>query len=83
MATATMKVFNLLKVLDQEVRKRAREAPYLRSIGDRAEEVARMFHERQMDALEALEELLKLRDEAAEADEARQETNLSVDGFSV
>ena len=34
MATATMKVFNLLKVLDQEVRKRAREAPYLRSIGD-------------------------------------------------
>ena len=79
----TVKVFNLLKVLDQEVRKRSREAPYLRPIGERAEEVARMFHERQMDTQEALQELLKLRGEAMEADEARKDSNLSVDGFSV
>lgn len=79
----TVKVFNLLKVLDQEVRKRASQAPYLRPIGERAEEIARLFHERQMDALVALDELLKLKGEAEAADEARQETNLTVDGFSV
>lgn len=79
----TVKVFNLLKVLDNEVRKRSQEAPYLRPIGERAEEIARLFRERQMDALDALQELLDLKDEAAAADEARRQTNLSVDGFSV
>lgn len=79
----TVKVFNLLKVLDQEVRNRAREAPYLRPIGERAEEIARLFHERQLDTQQALDESLKLREEAEEADKARRDTKLSVDGFSV
>jgi type I restriction enzyme R subunit len=79
----TVKVFNLLKVLDEQVRERGREAPYLVPIGERAEEVARQFHERQLDTQVALDELTKLLTEARAADERRQQSDFSTEGFSV
>ena len=78
----TVKVFNLLKVLDQNVHQREKEAPYLRPIGERAEEIARLFNERQIDTQDALEELWKLHQEMDEADARRHETDLTIDGFS-
>ena len=78
----TVKVFNLVKVLEQNVRQRAKEAPYLRPIGERAEQIARQFNERQLDTQDALDELQKLRQEIDDADARRQETDLTIDGFS-
>ncbi len=65
------------------IARRSKEAPYLIPIGERAEEIARQFHEGQLDTVTALEELTKLREEALAADDARKETKLSVDGFGV
>jgi type I restriction enzyme R subunit len=78
-----VKVFNLLKVLEQQVRERAREAPYLVPIGERAEEIAKAFEERQSSTEEALAELTSLLNEAGEADETRELSDFSVEGFSV
>jgi type I restriction enzyme R subunit len=44
----TVKVFNLLKALDQLVRQNAGKEPYLISIGDRAAEIAAAFEDRQV-----------------------------------
>jgi type I restriction enzyme R subunit len=79
----TVKVFNLVKVLEQQVRDRSRHAPYLVPIGERAVEVARLFYERQIDTQTALDELTKLLSEAQAADQRRQESDLSTEGFSV
>ncbi len=78
-----IKVFNLLKVLDQQARDRSKEAPYLIPIGERAEEVARAFEDRQLTTQQALDELTGLLNEAREADSSREASDFSVEGFSV
>jgi type I restriction enzyme R subunit len=79
----TVKVFNLLKVLEQEVRRRAAGAPYLVPIGERAEQIAQAFEAQQLSTQEALEELAGLLHEVNDADESRERSDFSVDGFSV
>jgi type I restriction enzyme R subunit len=79
----TVKVFNLLKVIEKMVRDQANEAPYLVPIGQRAEEVARKFFERQVDSQEALEQLTMTLEDARTADRERADTNLSLEGFLV
>jgi type I restriction enzyme R subunit len=79
----TVKVFNLLKVLQQEVRRRAAAAPYLVPIGERAEEIATAFEQRQLTTQQALDELTRLLEEAREADQSREQSDFSVEGFSV
>ncbi|MBI3979889.1 MAG: type I restriction endonuclease subunit R, partial [Chloroflexi bacterium] len=61
----------------------AAQQPYLISIGERAEEIARAFEERQANAEEALRQLEDLLREYRQAEAARQETNLSPEGFAV
>ena len=78
-----VKVFNLLKVLDQQLRQRSKEAPYLVPIGERAEEIAQAFEDRQLSTQQALDELTKLLNEAREADSSREASDFSVEGFSV
>jgi len=79
----TVKVFNLLKALDQLVSQKAGMEPYLISIGDRADEIAAAFEERQMATQEALAELDRLIRAAREAQKLRDETKLSPEAFAV
>lgn len=79
----TVKVFNLLKVLHDLVHGKAHEQPWLISIGDRAEAIARAFEQRQQttqDALAALEELVR---DLREAEHRRDETGLAPEAFAV
>ncbi len=66
----TVKIFNLLKSIQQAVAQEAAQAPYLLSIGERAEAIAQAYRSRQQSTLEtlsALEELIR------EINQARRE----------
>lgn len=82
-APDTVKVFNLVKALRREVEINARQAPYLLSIGQRAEEIVRLFQERQLSTKEALEQLQELVSEYQEAEGQRKERNLPTEAFAV
>jgi type I restriction enzyme R subunit len=79
----TVKVFNLLKALDELVRQKAGIEPYLISIGDRAEAIAAAFEDRQMETQRALAELERLVSAVREAQKLRDETQLSPEAFAV
>src|SRR5690606_35536954 len=70
----TVKVFNLLKALANLASEQAAEDPYLVSIGERAEQVAKAFEERQMTTQQALKSLQKLVEDVNEAERQRDET---------
>ena len=79
----TVKVFNLLKSIQNLIANQAHQAPYLHSIGDRAETIVQAFQLRQKatkEALEALEELIR---EINQAERERAEKNLKPASFSV
>jgi type I restriction enzyme R subunit len=78
-----IKVFNLVKVLDDQVRRKGSHAPYLIPIGERAEQIALLFQQRQIDAIKALEELAKLLEEARQAETAQEASGFSIESFSV
>ncbi len=79
----TVKVFNLLKALDQLTQQEGGREPYLLSIGDKAEQVAQAFEERQKTTQETLEELRRLIQEVLEARQERQATEMSPESFAV
>jgi type I restriction enzyme R subunit len=79
----TVKVFNLLKTLNDLVQEKAGQQPFLVSIGDKAEEIARAFEDRQKTTQETLAELEKVIRELAEAQRKKDETDLSPEGFAV
>ena len=79
----TVKVFNLLKAIDHLVLESAGKEPYLISIGDRAEEIAQAFEDRQRTTQETLEELKKLIQEISEARKEREGKDLSPEAFAV
>lgn len=79
----TVKVFNLLKSIENMVNGQGGQAPYLHSIGERAMAIARSFQERQQatqDALQALEELIR---EINLAEKERAEMNLKPESFAI
>ena len=79
----TVKVFNLLKSIEQMVEQQGGLAPYLYTIGERALAIARAFQERQQatqQALQALEELIR---EINLAEKERAEMNLKPESFAV
>lgn len=78
-----VKVFNLLKILERNVREKVSGAPYLVSIGERAEKIAEAFQQRQIDTEAALEALLELLEEARQAQQQQRESGLDLDAFSV
>lgn len=79
----TVKVFNLLKAIRTLITKEGAHLPHLIPIGERAEQIARAFEERQATTRETLRQLELLVREFAEADKARQESDLSPEGFAV
>jgi type I restriction enzyme, R subunit len=79
----TVKVFNLVKVLEEGARQKGAQQPYLIPIGERAEQIAEAFQQRLIDAKRALEELTALLKEAQAAEQERQESGMSMEAFSV
>jgi type I restriction enzyme R subunit len=79
----TVKVFNLLKAIDQLTRDNADREPYIISIGDKAEQIATAFEERQQTTQSTLDELQKLIAELNQARRERDATELSPESFAV
>lgn len=79
----TVKVFNLIKAFYLLVSEKGQREPYLIPIGERAEQIARMFKDRQITAKQALRELEELGQEVVEAEKQRKESELSAEGFAV
>ncbi|MGQ9496519.1 MAG: type I restriction enzyme endonuclease domain-containing protein, partial [Thermoanaerobaculaceae bacterium] len=79
----TVKVFNLIKALEHIVQQQSGQAPYLISIGERAEQVVQAFQERQLTTQQTLEHLQQLVAEYRDAEQARRQIDLSKEGFAV
>ena len=79
----TVKVFNLLKELHRLVEAKGKEQPHLIPIGERAEAIRRAFEERQINSQQALQDLAELVRDLKEAQEQRQESDLSPEAFAV
>ena len=79
----TVKIFNLLNALHQYVAGNARIEPYLISIGDKAEQIARAFEQRQQTTKETLEALERLVREMRQAQKQRADVDLSPEAFAV
>jgi type I restriction enzyme R subunit len=81
-ASDTEKIFNLLKGISTTVMTGVDESPYLISIGEKAEEIAKLFKERQLTTQKALEELRKIVEEINQARREQTEKNLPVEVFA-
>jgi type I restriction enzyme R subunit len=79
----TVKVFNLLKAIDQLTGQEACREPYLVSIGDKAEQIAQAFEDRQQTSQATLDELRKLIEEVRQARQERDASQLPPDSFAV
>jgi type I restriction enzyme, R subunit len=79
----TIRVINLLKILHETVERDRVFSPYLISIGERADEVAEAFRDRQMTTEDALSAFEKLAREAVEARDVQSESGLSQEAFAV
>lgn len=82
-ASDTERVFSLLKSITETVGAHLAREPYLIPIGDRAEQIAKLYQERQQTTQEAL---VALRDLIAEINAARKEqaeSKMPVEAFSV
>ena len=79
----TVRVFNLIKAFYRLVNAGKGRDPYLIPIGARAELIAKLFQERQISSREALRELEGLVAELKEAERAREDSELSPEGFAV
>ncbi len=81
-ASDTEKIFNLLKGISKTVITGVDESPYLISIGEKAEEIAKLFKERQLTTQKALEELRKVVEEINQARREQTDKNLPVEVFA-
>jgi len=79
----TEKVFNLLKSINKMIETEAKNAPYLISIGEKAETLAILYKEGQKTTLAVLEEAKKLVEEINAARKEQIEKNMSSEVFAV
>ena len=70
------KVLNLRKAIAEAIRKNAESQPFLVPIGERAETLAERFEDRQLTTQKALDEFLKLADEAVNGQAERNRLGL-------
>lgn len=80
---ATVKVFNLLKSISDMVEQKMGQAPYLISIGERAEAIAQAYQQRQIETQEALRRLEELISETVQTEREREEKNMLPIAFSI
>ncbi|RKY65873.1 MAG: type I restriction endonuclease subunit R, partial [Candidatus Latescibacterota bacterium] len=79
----TVKIFNLLKGIAKKVEEEAGDAPYLFSIGERAEAIAEAFKRRQVSTQETLRRLEELLVEMEEAEREQAERGMTGEPFAV
>lgn len=77
-ASDTEKVFNLLKSIEKTILMEERRAPYLISIGDKAEFIAMLYKNRQKDTQETLAELREIIEEINSAKREQIEKDMPV-----
>lgn len=82
-ASDTEKIFNLLKGIVGTVTRESQLSPYLISIGEKAEEIAKLFKQRQLSTQQTLEELRRIVEEMNEARREQAEKNMPVEVFAV
>jgi type I restriction enzyme R subunit len=80
---ATVKVFNLLKSIAQKVNDESARAPYLLSIGERAQAIAEAFKQRQIDTQDALQRLEALVRAINDAEREQAERQISGEPFAI
>lgn len=78
-----VKIFNLLKTIEEEVRMNSASEPYLSSIGERAQAVIERFQQRQEETEEALKQLRQLFKEILQARAASKQEGLGKLAFAV
>jgi type I restriction enzyme, R subunit len=78
-----VKVFNLVKALHDLVAEKGVQQPFLIPIGERAQRIAELFENRQIDTERALQDFTGLVEETKEAERAWQESGLSQEAFAV
>ncbi|MCL4516162.1 MAG: HsdR family type I site-specific deoxyribonuclease [Firmicutes bacterium] len=82
-ASDTTKILNLRKILAVVVDKEGASKPFLLSIGERAEELAQAFEDRQLTTQQTLAEFEKLAKEYVEADAERQRMDVDENTFAI
>jgi type I restriction enzyme R subunit len=79
----TEKVFNLIRSIEKTIKNDVTQKPYLIPIGERAEQITKLFKERQKNSQETLEELKKVIDEINAAKKEQAERDMPVEIFSI
>jgi len=82
-APDTVKVVNLVKLLHDLVANERDMKPFLLSIGEKAEEIAAAFRDRQISTEDALAALAQLATEAIQAEKEQEATGLKPEAFAV
>jgi type I restriction enzyme R subunit len=77
------KIFNLLKGVIKTVTDESGKSPYLISIGEKADEIAKLFKERQLNTQRTLEELKRLIEEINQARKEQTEKKMSPEIFTI
>ncbi len=82
-ASSTEKVFNLFRSIEALISQEAKVNPFLVSIGEKAEALARQFRERLKSAEEILEELKKIIEEINQARKEMAEKGMRKEIFAI
>lgn len=77
------KVFNLLKSINKVIKDNIDRSPYLISIGEKAELIAKLYKERQKGTQETLEDLKKRIEEINSALKEQEESSIPPEVFSI
>lgn len=79
----TTKILNLKKLIAQTVAKDGLSKPFLRPIGERAEELAKAYEERQIATQQALDDFADLAEEILNAENERQHLGLDPNAYAI
>ncbi|MBI4649736.1 type I restriction endonuclease subunit R [Candidatus Desantisbacteria bacterium] len=82
-ATNNTKIINLINSISKTVLEDSAIEPYLKSIGERAENISEAYDDRQITTQVALEEAEKLVDEINEARRKQRESNFDINTFTI
>ncbi|MEW6614636.1 MAG: HsdR family type I site-specific deoxyribonuclease [Thermodesulfobacteriota bacterium] len=77
------KVINLINSIGKTVNDEAEENPYLRTIGERAEQIQEAFDDRQISTKQALKKIEELIHEIVEARRQQKETDFDINTFTI
>jgi type I restriction enzyme R subunit len=82
-ASDTEKVANLIISIKKMVEDESKTAPYLQSIGEKAEEISTLYKQRQIDTQDALKQAKELIEERNKARKEQTQKNMPKELFSV